>query len=430
MSSMMPHTAREREQMLADLGLDSIDSLFEDIPPQCRTGGIYGLPAPLCEASLRGLMEEMAGQNDVRDPLFIGAGLYDHYIPAAVDALCSLPEFVTAYTPYQPEISQGTLTAIFEFQTSMCNLTGLDVSNASMYDAATAACEAMLLAKAHTGRTVVYVTDSTHPHIRETLATLARFNGLTVKTIPFGANGQAELDKLTEETACLIAQSPNFFGVIEPMRELAAEAAGAGAVSIAVCDPLSLGLLESPGECGFDIAVGECQPLGSSISFGGPHAGYFCAKEKFLRRMPGRIAGETVELNGGKQGFVLTLQTREQHIRREKATSNICTNAALSALRATVYLALLGSRGLYEAASLCARKAAYARGLLEERGIKPLFDAPYFREFAVESVLPGAYPLKELHGSLIAVTEKRTKREINRFAGTRQGGGGSYDHLR
>lgn len=401
--------------MLSALGVHSIGELFSSIPLQCRTGGISGLPAPLSEAALRRLLEEVASQNDTHEPLFIGAGLYDHYVPAAVDALCSLPEFVTAYTPYQPEVSQGTLTAIFEFQTAICRLTGLDVSNASMYDAATAACEAMMLSAAQTRRKAVYVTAATHPHIRETLAAYARFNGLTLLTVPFDGRGQAALDGTLDGAACLIAQSPNFFGVIEPMRSLAEAASRAGAVPVAVCDPLSLGLLESPGECGFDIAVGECQPLGSYISFGGPHAGYFSARESFMRRIPGRIAGETVELNGDKRGFVLTLQAREQHIRREKATSNICSNAALSALRANVYLSLLGPQGLRETASLCVRKAAYLRGLLEEHGIKPLFDAPYFREFAVDADLPGAFSLKDPFGSLIAVTEKRTKEEIDRF---------------
>jgi glycine dehydrogenase subunit 1 len=419
MNNYIPHTSKERDKMLAALGHSQIKELFSVIPDVCRTAGIPGLPAPLSEPALRRLSEEIAGQNDITEPLFIGAGLYDHYVPAAVDALCALPEFVTAYTPYQPEVSQGTLTGIFEFQTGMCRLTGLDVSNASMYDAATAACEAMLMAAAVTKHRKVVVTAATHPHIRGTLETYARFNGLEVAVAgcgfhaapltPAGGDGTPPL----RDAACLIMQSPNFYGVIEPMRELAAAAAEAGAVSIAVCDPLSLALVENPGECGADIAVGDCQPLGSPISFGGPHAGYFCAKEKFLRRMPGRIAGETIESNGGKRGFVLTLQAREQHIRREKATSNICSNAALSALRAAVYLALLGPQGLREVAASCARKAAYLRARLEEIGVKPLFDAPYFREFAVNAVLPGAYPIPG--GSLVAVTEKRTKEEIDAF---------------
>ncbi|MCL2003167.1 MAG: aminomethyl-transferring glycine dehydrogenase subunit GcvPA [Oscillospiraceae bacterium] len=416
MNSYIPQTARERENMLAALELSHTGELFSDIPPSCRADGISGLPEPLGEPALRRLLEEMAGRNDISEPLFIGAGLYDHYVPAAVDALCALPEFVTAYTPYQPEASQGTLTGIFEFQTGMCRLTGLDVSNASMYDAATAACEAMLLSAGATKRKRAYISAAVHPHIRETAAAYARFSGLEVAEIPFDGRGQTALDTRPEEAACVIFQSPNFFGVIEPMRSLAsAAAAAAGALSVAICDPLSLGLLESPGMCGVDIAVGDCQPLGSPVSFGGPHAGYFCAKEKYLRRLPGRIAGETAELNGDKRGFVLTLQAREQHIRREKATSNICSNAALSALRAVVYLSLLGPRGLREVALTAARKAAYLRSQLEERGIKPLFNAPYFREFAVEAVLPGAYPLHNPRGSLVAVTEKRTKTEIDAF---------------
>jgi glycine dehydrogenase subunit 1 len=400
--------------MRTALGLNKIEDLFSAIPPTCRTDGINGLPPPLSEPALRRLMEEIAGQNDTSEPLFIGAGLYDHYVPAAVDALCALPEFVTAYTPYQPEVSQGTLTGIFEFQTGMCRLTGLDVSNASMYDAATAACEAMLMVAAVTKRKKITVTAATHPHIRETVATYAHFNGLEIVTIPFDGQGRAGGESPSlQDAACLIMQSPNFFGVIEPMRELASAAAQAGAVSVAVCDPLSLAILESPGECGVDIAVGDCQPLGSPVSFGGPHAGYFCAKEKFLRRMPGRIAGETVQLENGKPGFVLTLQAREQHIRREKATSNICSNAALSALRATVYLSLLGPQGLREVALSTAHKAAYLRSELIKHGIRPLFDAPYFREFIVGAALPGGY--RHERGTLVAVTEKRTKDEIDAF---------------
>ncbi|MDR1669692.1 MAG: aminomethyl-transferring glycine dehydrogenase subunit GcvPA [Oscillospiraceae bacterium] len=412
MGSYIPAAKREREKLLGGLGMTSAEELFAAVPPECRIGTM-NLPPPLSEPELRRELEALAADN--KAPLFIGAGLYDHYIPAAVDALCSLPEFVTAYTPYQPEISQGTLTAIFEFQTAICRLTGLDAANASMYDAATAASEAMLMSAAQTKRKHVIVTAATHPHIKETLRTYARFNGLTVSEAPFDGRGQAALDTAPHGAACVIAQSPNFFGVIEPMRGISAWASGAGAVPVAVCDPLSLGILESPGEMGFAIAVGECQPLGSPVSFGGPHAGYLAAKESFLRRLPGRIAGETGEVGGGKRGFVLTLQAREQHIRREKATSNICSNAALSALRATVYLALLGPEGLRETAALCAQKAAYLRAKLQETGIKPLFDASYFREFAVDTVLDGAAALENPRGSLIAVTEKRTKAEMDAF---------------
>lgn len=408
----IPPSAGEREALLRELGLNSAEDLFINIPKRCRVGELK-LPKPLSEPELRRTLEALAAENET--PLFIGGGLYDHYVPAAVDALCSLPEFVTAYTPYQPEISQGTLTSIFEFQTGICRLTGLDAANASMYDAATAAAEAMLMAAVHTKRKTVRVTAATHPHIKETLRTYARFNGLSVAEIPFDGRGQTAADAMAGEDACVIAQSPNYFGVIEPMRAIAAKASETGAVPVAVCDPLSLAILESPGAMGFDIAVGECQPLGSPISFGGPHAGYFAANENFLRRMPGRIVGETGEVNGGRRGFILTLQAREQHIRREKATSNICSNAALAALRATVYLALLGPEGLREVAETTAQKAAYMRGRLEEAGVNPLFDAPYFREFAVDSILTGALPLER--GSLIAVTEKRTRAEIDAFCG-------------
>lgn len=408
----IPSTREEREKILREIGIGSVDELFEVVPPPARINGIAGLESALTEPELERLFAKMSSKNNTY-PLFMGAGLYDHIIPAAVGAIVSLPQFVTAYTPYQPEISQGTLGAIFEFQTAICRLTGLDVSNASLYDAATAAAEAALMCAVQTKRTKICVTAATHPHIIEVLRTYARFQGLELTFAQFDEAGQAVLPCF-DGFAAVIAQSPNFFGVIEPMADIASAGKNAGAVPVAVCDPLSLGLLTPPGEMGFDIAVGDCQPLGMPVSFGGPHAGYMAVREGFMRRMPGRIAGETTD-NRGNRAFVLTLQAREQHIRREKATSNICSNQALMALCATVYLTLMGPDGLREAAEQSAQKAFFTREKLIERGFEPMFDAPFFREFAMRGEIKGAYRLDNPKGSLIAVTEKRTRDEIDEF---------------
>ena len=412
----IPATTAERDAIARSIGLSSAAGLFGVIPKPARIEGISGLPSAMAEPELVRHMEALAGMNDLSEPCFMGAGVYDHTIPAAVGALCSLPQFVTAYTPYQPEISQGTLIAIFEYQTAICRLTGLDVSNASLYDDATAACEAMMMAVCAKGKKTAAVTAAAHPHIRQTLATYARFAGIKLVEIPTDERGQS-LGGMTglSDIGCVLVQSPNFYGVIEPMAEIAAAAKSLGAAPVALCDPISLALLECPGKLGFDMAAGSCQPLGMSMSFGGPHAGYLAAREPFMRKMPGRIVGQTVDTMG-RRAFVLTLQAREQHIRREKATSNICSNQALMALAATVYTSLMGSAGLREVAEQSAQKAAYLRDLLAQKGIEPLYDAPFFREFAVKKVLPGAYPLSGGRGSLVAVTEKRTRAEIDAFA--------------
>ncbi len=395
--------------MLSELGLASVEELFSSIPAPVRVEGV-NLPAGLTEPELLSFFSGLAAQNNTAEPCFRGAGCYDHTIPSAVAALVSRSEFVTAYTPYQPEISQGTLTAIFEFQTMICSLTGLEVSNASLYDAATAACEAMMMAAVR-GK-VFGVSRALHPDVRETLATYARFAGIELIELEMSSvTGQTALP---QQPLCgALVQSPNFFGVVEPMRELAQAIKACGGTPVALCDPLSLGLLESPGACGFDIAVGECQPLGLRMSFGGPYAGYMAVRERFLRKMPGRIVGQTVDRQN-RRAFVLTLQAREQHIRRDKATSNICSNQALCALTATVWLSLMGPQGLREAAEQSAQKAAYVRGKLAEGGIEPLFTGKTFREFAVKASVPGAVKLEGL-GSLIAVTEKRTREEMDAF---------------
>ncbi len=408
----IPSTEKERSEQLKALGYNSFDDLYSMIPAPARIKGIQGLPKAMSESELFAHVNTLAAMNAVTDPCFRGAGAYDHTIPAAVPALLSMSQFVTAYTPYQPEISQGTLTGIFEFQTMMCQLTGLDVSNASIYDGATSACEAMLMAVAQTRRKHVTVSAAVHPHIISTLKTYARFNEIEVELLPVDMlTGQTIAPE--KETGAVFVQSPNYFGIIENMTAIAAEAKKLGATAVAVCDPISLGLLKSPGECGFDIAVGECQPLGLRLSFGGPYAGFLCAKESFVRRMPGRIVGETVD-SEGRRVFVLTLQAREQHIRREKATSNICSNQALCALTATVWLSLMGAAGLREAAELTAQKAAYARQQLIEKDITPLYSGPFFREIAVNKAISSAVCLSG-DTSLIAVTEKRTKAEIDAF---------------
>ncbi len=423
--SYLPYAPEEQGALLATVGVLSVNQLFDNIPQAARVQGFPELPTALSEQELLTEITMLAGKNNPQNARFLGAGLYDHFIPAAVNALVSRSEFVTAYTPYQPEISQGTLMAIFEFQTYMARLTGLPVSNASLYDGATAACEAMAMAAAQTRKKEILVSRATHPHIRQTMQTYARFEGLTLREIPFDAHGQSLAAlSFSADTAAVVVQSPNFFGVLEPMAQIAALTEEKGCVPVAVCDPLSLGLLTPPGALGFDIAVGDCQPLGMPPRFGGPSAGYLTAGQTFLRRLPGRVVGETVDTKGNR-AFVLTLQAREQHIRREKATSNICSNQAHCALTATVYLSLMGPRGLRAAAGLSAMRAARLRdGLVKKRGAAPLFDAPYFREFAVTPA-PGDtlsaglalgeyYP--ELSGAvLLCATETASDAHIDAF---------------
>lgn len=436
----IPNTPGEREEMLRAVGVKAVGELFDTVPEGIRLKKDLELPAPLSEPELEAYMRDLAGRNaSLKDyTCFLGAGMYDHYIPSAVRHMTSRSEFYTAYTPYQPEISQGMLQAIFEYQTMICELTGMEVSNASMYDGATALAEAALMAAQSTGRRRVLVSAGVHPEYREVLDTYSRFRGMEIGRIGH-KNGQTNLEELESEldgeTAAVIIQNPSFFGTVEDITGASALAHKNGALSIVSPDPISLGLLKPPGEAGADIAAGEGQALGGGISFGGPSFGFLAAKKDLLRRMPGRIVGETADKNG-KRGFVLTIQSREQHIRREKATSNICSNQALNALAATVYLTLMGKKGLREAAELCRKKAAYAFDRLTAGGVfKPVFNAPFFKEFALESPVPveelnkrllqekiiGGHDLgkeyPELKNAwLIAVTEKRTRAEIDRFA--------------
>ena len=436
MSSYIPIGERERTAMLGDLGLTGVDELFGQVPPALRLDRPLDLPDAMPEMALISHIRSLAEQNCDMDHCvsYLGAGVYDHFIPAAVDHILRRSEFYTAYTPYQPEISQGTLQAVFEYQSMICELTGMDVSNASLYDGATAYAEAALLACRATRRDIVAVSAGLHPHVREVLATYGRFCGFRTETLPLDKEqGTTVLESLPEGTAAVLVSSPNFYGVIEDIAPLAHRTHEAGALLAAGADPLSLALLKPPGECGADIVVGEGQALGNAPSFGGPLLGFFAAGEKYLRQMPGRIIGKTVD-HSGRTAYVMTLQTREQHIRREKATSNICSNQALNALAAAVYMTLMGKEGLKRAASLCLQKSHYAyEQLLQISGISAPFSGPFFKEFVVSLPLAPAIVNEALlqrgivgglalteggpeNGWLLAVTEKRTKIEIDSMA--------------
>ncbi|MCL6449708.1 MAG: aminomethyl-transferring glycine dehydrogenase subunit GcvPA [Acetobacteraceae bacterium] len=446
MMKYLPHTDRDREAMLKTIGVKSVDELFSDIPAQVRFNRALDLPRPLSDPELARHMGELASRNRSLDGLtcFLGGGVYDHFVPSVVEHIVSRSEFYTAYTPYQAEASQGVLQSIYEYQTLICELTGMDVSQASMYDGASAAAEAGLICAATLGRGRIVVPASLHPEYRQTIKTYAWAHDLEVAEVPFGPQGTADLSRLEAalgpEPACLIVQHPNFFGALEPVEEMGRLVHARGGLLVAACDPISLGVLKPPAAYGADIALGEGQPLGIRLSFGGPYLGFFATSEKLVRRMPGRIAGATLD-HQGRRGFVLALQTREQHIRREKATSNICSNEALCALAATVYLCALGRRGIVKLAGLCLQKAHYARDQVARlERFKPAFDAPFFREFAVRSTLPWErvesgllqqgqavgpslgrfYPeLKDCF--LLAFTEKRTREEIDYLVGRMEG---------
>lgn len=437
--SYIPTTEEQQKKMLADIGAESIDELFADIPESVKLKGSLDLPKAMSEMEMSGHMHTMACKNiSVTEyTCFLGAGAYDHYIPAVVTNLLSREEFYTAYTPYQPEISQGTLQAIFEYQTMICNLTGMDVSNASLYDGATALAEGAAMACEATKRRGIVAVRSIHPESREVLATYAKFKGMTLKEcgIKNGVTDTQHLKDLVDEnTAAVLIQSPNFFGSVENIKEIAEIAHNNKALLVVSCDPISLAILKAPGDLGADIVVGEGQVLGNPLGFGGPYLGFMAAKKEFTRRMPGRIVGETTD-RSGKRGYVLTLQTREQHIRREKATSNICSNQALNALAATIYLSVMGKKGLRKAAELCLRKSHYAyRKLIETGMFSPAFTSPFFKEFMLiyhgnaeklnrhllERKILGGFPVERFYpeykgGYLIAVTEKRTKEDIDRL---------------
>ncbi len=440
MARYIPNTDENRQDMLEGLGMTGIEALFADIPQNVRLQRSLNLPGPLSELELARHMGGIASANANTEEYacFLGAGAYDHFIPSVINHILLRQEFYTAYTPYQPEISQGTLQAIFEYQTMICELTGMAAANASMYDGATALAEAAAVAFQATGRNRVLVAGTVHPESREVLKTHAHFTGKHIDEFGFDS-GKLDLagleSKLSQDTAAVIVQSPNFFGIIEDLHSAAEIAHKNKSLLIVSADPISLALLKSPGELGADIVVGEGQSLGSSLSFGGPYLGFFATTKELMRKMPGRIVGETTDRQG-RRGFVLTLQTREQHIRREKATSNICSNQALNALAATIYLTLMGKQGLKEAASLCLQKAHYAYNQLLATGkFEPVFTGPFFKEFVLKSSIPvealnkkllekkiiGGYELEKAYpqlpgGWLLAVTEKRTREEIDALA--------------
>ncbi len=432
-----PHTEAQTEAMLRSLGLERIEQLFDQIPPALRLDRPLDMAPGMSEIELRRHFAAIAARNRpvTEQACFLGAGLYDHYVPAAVGTVVSRGEFYTAYTPYQPEMSQGTLQAIFEFQTMVCQLTGMDVANASMYDGASALAEAVIMACDVTGRDQAILPAGIHPAWRRVAQTYVESLGIRLRTMPLDegtTSPGAVADLLGAETACLVVQQPNFFGCVEPLRELGEAAKRAGAMLVVAADPIALGLLETPGAQGADVVVAEGQSLGLGLNFGGPLLGMFAARSEYVRKMPGRLVGESQD-NQGRRGYVLTLQTREQHIRRERATSNICTNQGLCMLAATVYLSLLGRQGLAGVAAQCLRKAHYARErILALPGFRPAFDAPCFKEFAVRSPWPpeeivarlasqgilAGYPLgreyPELQDCLlVAVTEQRTRAEID-----------------
>jgi glycine dehydrogenase subunit 1 len=432
----IPHTENDRQEMLATIGAKTIDELFREIPDDLKVKGELNLPPALSEPQLMAHLAEIAEKNlDVsKVACFLGAGIYDRYIPATVGAVISRGEFLTAYTPYQPELSQGYLQTIYEFQSMIAELYGMDVANASMYDGSTAMAEAAILAYGLNGRKKIMVSDAVHPHYRQVLDTYCWSMGLEVVTLP-AADGATDYKQVDGDSACIIVQYPNFFGVIESLDKARAEADRAGAMLIVVADPVASALLKPPGAYGADIVVGEGQPMGVAMGFGGPLVGLFACKQEFVRRIPGRIVGRTKD-HDGRDGFVMTLRTREQDIRREKATSNICTNEALMALASTVYMTALGKNGMQSIAESTVRNTQYAIKKLTEAGAKAKFGGKVFGEFTLQ--LPGkdaaavrdqllkdnilaGLPLGTYYSALsdcllVAVTELRTKDQIDWFA--------------
>ncbi len=387
----IPNSPEERQEMLEVVGLSSAAELFRSIPQDVQLNRALNVTEPLAEPEVIAAMEAFAAKNSAAlKPSFLGAGVYSHFSPTVVDHLIQRSEFFTSYTPYQPEISQGTLQYIFEFQTLICQLTGMEVANASMYDGSTAMAEAYLMAQRVTQRDKIVVAESVHPEYREVARTYTQHGAAEIVPVPFDAEtGRvSDLSALDDKTAALVVQSPNFFGCVEDLAALAEQAHAVGALFVVVVtEAISFGLLKSPGECGADIVVGEGQSFGIPMSFGGPHLGLFATREKFVRNMPGRLCGVAYDKNGNR-GFVLTLSTREQHIRREKATSNICTNQGLIALAATIYMETMGKKGLQEVAMQNAQKAAYAaREISKADGFEIVFSAPKFNEFVVYSPL-------------------------------------------
>lgn len=435
----LPMTVEDQRSMLDTIGVSSVKELFNDIPESVQFKGEYKIKPAKSETALMKELSQLAGKNaDLKaNSSFLGAGVYDHYMPVIVDHVLSRSEFYTAYTPYQPEISQGELQAIFEFQTMICELTGMDVANSSMYDGPTALAEAAMLSAGQTRRKKVLVSSAVHPEAKEVVKTYAKGQYIEVVEVPQN-DGVTDLDALKvlmdDQIAAVIIQYPNFFGRIEPMKELEEIAHNHKSMFVVSSNPLALGALTPPGKFGADIVVGDAQPFGIPTAFGGPHCGYFAVTQKLMRKVPGRLVGQTID-EEGRRGFVLTLQAREQHIRRDKATSNICSNQALNALAASVAMTALGRKGVKEIALQNIQKAYYAKRVLKEKGLEIVFDGPSFNEFVIKLSKPvkevnktllqkgiiGGYDLgrdyPELaNHMLVAVTELRTKEEIDIFA--------------
>jgi len=443
-----PHTPSDKEQMLRAIGLSRVEELFDHIPRTLTERSQISLPPGLSELEVKRTMDSLAAKNATAQGwhLFLGGGIYHHFIPSVVDAVISRSEFSTSYTPYQPEVSQGTLQAVYEFQTLMCQLTGMEVANAGLYDGASAAAEAVLMARRiQERRRRVLLSRSLHPQYRAVIATyLKNLGDIEVVEAPYSNSGATDAEFISaatdERAMCVVVGYPNFFGIIEDLAPLQAACARAGSLLVTVtAEPLSLALLSPPGDWGVDISVGEGQGLGIPMSLGGPGFGFFACRKKFVRSMPGRLVGETVD-SDGRRGFVLTLSTREQHIRREKATSNICTNQNLCALAATAFMAALGKSGMRRIAKINARQAHESRDrLVHEAGLTPVFSGPFFNEFVVKvegwqqrqarftakKIAPGIplarwYP--ELQDSLlICVTEMNSKEEVEQLVQTFSG---------
>lgn len=442
----IPNTNDDERKMLESIGVNSIEGLFNDIPEEVKLNRELNLNKSMSEIEVKKYLTNLATQNKTINDLtcFLGAGAYDHYIPSIVDHIISKSEFYTSYTPYQAEISQGTLQYIFEYQTLISNLTGMDVSNASLYDGGSALGEASIMASNITRKDEIIVSKTVHPDSRRVLETYAHVQGLKlieIDELDGTTNLQQLEEKINENTAAVIVQSPNFFGIIEDIESVEGITHSVKKTMLVVSvDPISLGILKSPGELGADIVVGEGQSLGIPLSYGGPYLGFIATKKKHMRKLPGRIVGQSTDVDG-KRAFVLTLQAREQHIRRDKATSNICTNQGLNVLASVVYMVTLGKKGLREVATQSTTKAHYAYDKITATGkYKPLFDKPFFKEFAITSnvsgekindellkenilggfILENSYPQYE-NGVLYCVTEKRTKKEIDTLASVLEG---------
>ncbi|MDP4170038.1 MAG: aminomethyl-transferring glycine dehydrogenase subunit GcvPA [Bacillota bacterium] len=432
----LPMTEEDKNAMLKTIGVSSVEELFRDIPEKVRFKGEYNIKAAKSETALMRELSILAGQNaDLkRNACFLGAGVYDHYMPIIVDHVISRSEFYTAYTPYQPEISQGELQAIFEFQTMICELTGMETANSSMYDGGTALAEAAMLSAGHTKRKKILISSAVHPESKEVVKTYAKGQYIDVIEVPM-KDGVTDLDALsnlaTDEIAAVIVQYPNFFGRIEPLKELEEIIHANNSLFVVSSNPLALGILTPPGKFGADVVVGDAQPFGIPTAFGGPHCGYFAVTNKLMRKVPGRLVGQTTD-DQGRRGFVLTLQAREQHIRRDKATSNICSNQALNALAASVAMTAIGKKGVRSMAAANMQKAHYAKTALKENGFEVVGEGPSFNEFVIKLNKPvkeineqllkkgiiGGYDLgrdypEMANHMLLAVTEVRTKEEID-----------------